>query len=101
MMKQPLIHIIACFLLTVFFAKELVSDLQLSNHKTEICNNCNEEGAEKNCEWSSFEKEHKLLTGFIDIQNIKVVSHIIKQPHITPDIPAISLSIPTPPPEQV
>lgn len=98
-MSIRITYIIGCFLLTIFFTKEIVADMHLSNPKIEKCNTCDAENPGNNCELNHFDKEHKLLAGFINIIPYTAILIIERQNYIHPYLPAVAISISTPPPE--
>ncbi len=62
-MKLRYLYIIACILLSVFLAKEVIADVRLIHaEQKELCDNCESRNAEKNAEERGLEQEQKFLT---------------------------------------
>lgn len=101
-MRSRFVHIIACFLFSLFISKEVAAEIRLIHaEKKEICTDCEPCNAEQNqgTEERSPEQEQKLP---VDAMLIPVpVSTLLfhKTIYKAPYIPAIEPGIITPPPE--
>ena len=101
LMKSRLIHIIACFLFSLFVSKEVAADVKLIHaQKKEICKeDCESRSTEKSTEERSAEQEQKLLTETIHLPELICNLQFDQALYNIPFIPGVDLGIITPPPE--
>ncbi|WP_346238912.1 hypothetical protein ABDK00_005680 [Niabella insulamsoli] len=100
-MKLKLVHIIACFLLSLFASKEVSAEMRLfSAEQKEICTDCESRSAENSTEERSGEQEQKLLAEPIQLPILIAGFSMAGSAYYPGAIPTIHLGIVTPPPEQ-
>jgi hypothetical protein len=101
-MRSGLIHIIACFLFSLFASKEVAADIRLIYaEKKEVCTDCEPCNTEQNqgAEERSPEQEQKLPVAAMIIPMPVATLVFHKAIYKAPYIPAIVPGIITPPPK--